>query len=319
MEPHLGIRAKDWLKDRIVDFLTRPVAHYERRGRNDLAALKRHARKGDVLLVEGDQRISQVIKVLTQSTWSHSALYIGDELVRRGGALREQALAAFGSEAEHLVIEALMDGVVAEPIGKYVDFNLRLCRPVRLRQHHLRSILDDAIDAIGWEYDLRNIYDLARYFVSVALFSTRYQRRAMHFGSSVQTQVICSSLLGHLFAKVRYPVAPIVTYPDTPSQPRGGVVRRVLWRQKLEPMAVFRARHPTLLTPRDFDLSPYFEVVKFNTLAEGRFDYTRLHWDETPHPSELGAGESAGSPIEAVAATPSDETAPSEDTEKEAS
>ena len=29
---------------------------------------------GDVLLVEGDNRISAIIKYLTQSTWSHSAL-----------------------------------------------------------------------------------------------------------------------------------------------------------------------------------------------------------------------------------------------------
>jgi hypothetical protein len=37
-------------------------------------------------------------------------------------------------------------------------------------------------------------------------------------------------------------------------------------------------RHPTLLTPRDFDLSPYFEVVKFNVIASGAFDYERIHW-----------------------------------------
>jgi hypothetical protein len=39
-------------------------------------------------------------------------------------------------------------------------------------------------------------------------------------------------------------------------------------------------RHPTLLTPRDFDLSPYFEVVKFNKIVSGDFDYTRLRWLE---------------------------------------
>ena len=32
---------------------------------------------GDVLLVEGNNRISGVIKYLTQSTWSHAALYVG--------------------------------------------------------------------------------------------------------------------------------------------------------------------------------------------------------------------------------------------------
>jgi hypothetical protein len=43
-------------------------------------------------------------------------------------------------------------------------------------------------------------------------------------------------------------------------------------------------RHPTLLTPRDFDLSPYFDVIKFNQLAEGGFDYRNIRWicDEAP-------------------------------------
>jgi hypothetical protein len=32
---------------------------------------------GDVLLVEGDTGTSGVIKCLTQSTWSHAALFVG--------------------------------------------------------------------------------------------------------------------------------------------------------------------------------------------------------------------------------------------------
>ena len=35
---------------------------------------------GDVLLVEGNTRVSVAIKYLTQSTWSHSALYVGNAL-----------------------------------------------------------------------------------------------------------------------------------------------------------------------------------------------------------------------------------------------
>ena len=59
-----------WLTQQLVEYLTQPLPHYERRGRNDLEALKRHIRKADVILVAGDQRVSAVIKVLTQSTWS---------------------------------------------------------------------------------------------------------------------------------------------------------------------------------------------------------------------------------------------------------
>ncbi|NIP89864.1 MAG: lipo-like protein, partial [Gammaproteobacteria bacterium] len=103
--------------------MTKPVAHYHHYGHNDLEALRKHIRKGDVLLVEGDQRVSAVIKYLTQSSWSHAALYVGDELVRRGGELAAFALESFGDDAHDLIVEALYDGVVASPLDKYADFN----------------------------------------------------------------------------------------------------------------------------------------------------------------------------------------------------
>ncbi len=37
---------------------------------------------GDVLLVEGNSRISSAIKYLTQSSWSHSALFVGFDALR---------------------------------------------------------------------------------------------------------------------------------------------------------------------------------------------------------------------------------------------
>ena len=39
----------------------------------------------DVLLVEGDSRISGAIKYLSQSSWSHAALYVGTRLTEAGG------------------------------------------------------------------------------------------------------------------------------------------------------------------------------------------------------------------------------------------
>ena len=50
--------------------------------------MERYIRKGDVVLVEGNERISEVIKYLTQSSWSHAALYVGDEPLKRDPALR---------------------------------------------------------------------------------------------------------------------------------------------------------------------------------------------------------------------------------------
>jgi len=289
------VAPRRWLVERLSELLTQPLSHYDRRGWNDPVALRRVLRKGDVVLVEGDQRISAAIKYLTQSSWSHSALYVGDELVKRGGPAAERALALFGDEARYLVVEALMEGVVASPITKYVDFNIRVCRPHRLRPDHLKVILDDAIAAIGWKYDLRNVLDLARYLLPFSLIPRRFRRTALHFGSAMPTEVICSSLLGRLFGKVRFPIVPPTSYGgfDAPKAGRGRVLRALFGHESYEYTGLFQMRHPTLLTPRDFDLSPYFEIVKFNAIADGRFDYQRIRWveDESPAADEAPPAE----------------------------
>jgi hypothetical protein len=48
---------------------------------------------------------------------------------------------------------------------------------------------------------------------------------------------------------------------------------------------------PTLVTPRDFDLSPYFEIIKFNIIENMRFDYHKILWvdDAPPAPVKKGA------------------------------
>ena len=283
-----GIRA--WVTQWVTNFLTRPIGHYEQHYRTDVDVLKRHIKKGDVLLVEGEQRVSSVIKYLSQSSWSHAAIYVGDELVKRGGALRELAIEHFGEEADHLVVEALMDGVVASPLVKYSEHNLRLCRPHRLRGGHLRQLLDETVASIGMRYDLRNILDLAGYLLVVSLMPGRHRRDALRFGSGYSGDVICTSLIGRLFHGVGFPVLPEVIEKEEPPSRKGW--RLPGSRRRARSSAVFRRRDPTLLMPRDFDLSPYFEVVKFNVICTGSFDYARIEWDEgEPGPATDAAPE----------------------------
>jgi len=303
---------RSWITERIVSFLTEPLPDYERRGWNDPRALRRHIRKGDVILVDGDNRVSAIIKYLTQSSWSHAALFVGDELVRRGGPQAEQARRDFGDEAQWLIVEALPQGVVASPLSKYIDYNIRLVRPHRLRPEHLKRILDECVASIGWRYDLTNILDLLRYLLPVRLVPDRLRRTALHFGSGLPTEVICSSLLGRLFQMVRFPVLPHVELPqgfDAPVPPprRGMVLRRIFGHESSSYTGLFRMRHPSLLTPRDFDLSPYFEIIKFNVVASGTFDYQRIQWAD---PDALEAGSEEDHPRPYGALPPLDDEDP---------
>ena len=81
--------------DRALDGFGRWLAHHlgkETPGEEpfvpfDPGALRRTLRLADVLLVAGSSKLSTAIKYLTQSTWSHAALYVG-ERSSRAAAIR---------------------------------------------------------------------------------------------------------------------------------------------------------------------------------------------------------------------------------------
>ncbi len=270
----------------LVRLLTKPLRTYDQRVPNSLANLKEHLRKGDVILVEGDQRISQVIRYLTQSSWSHSALYIGDELQRLPPELAAALVAEHGAEARYLVIESLAGkGVVCTPIAQYVRFNLRVCRPRGLRREDLDHILQEVIGQLGTPYGVRHLLDLGRYFFPVRFIPRRFRRAALHFGRRSTGAVICSTMLARAFANVGYPVLPHVSIDQIGH--RTTWLRRLIGRNGHSPRALYREEDPALITPRDFDLSPYFEIVKFNYLAGNSFDYRRIEWAQCNETEDL--------------------------------
>ena len=85
-----------YLTDRIFSRLEAPRRNYEKTMINNMDNLQRVIRKGDIILVEGNSEISRMIKLLTQSSWSHSAIYAGDELVRKGNIRGESLIQQFG-------------------------------------------------------------------------------------------------------------------------------------------------------------------------------------------------------------------------------
>ena len=268
------------LSDWFLGQLTRRRRRYRRYADNDLARLKAAIQPGDVLLVDGDQRVSQAVKYLTMSTWSHSALYVGDALVRRDPAMRRVMQRRFGREARHLIIEALVDrGVAVSPLVKYIDLNLRICRPVGLTAEDREVVLDYAISRIGWRYDRRNFFDLTRYFLPFHLVPTRLREDALHFGSGRETETICSSLLAEAFGQVGFPILP-GRARRRPTTFRERVRQQLLGRPtRYAYSGILRARHPTLCVPRDFDLSPYFDVIKWDPRQKPGFDYRKLEWE----------------------------------------
>jgi hypothetical protein len=106
----------------LARYLEEPEKGYEPFTPSNYDALKATLRPGDVLLVEGNNHVSGIIKYLTQSTWSHAALYVG----RIGD--RETA----SGEPLVLVEANLGEGVIGAPLSKYARYHTRICRPAGL-------------------------------------------------------------------------------------------------------------------------------------------------------------------------------------------
>jgi len=233
----------------IARFLQKPVRGYEPFTPSDPEALRQSLEPGDVLLVEGNNHISGVIKYLTQSTWSHSALYVGPI---------EGRCTADGEP--HVLIEANVgEGVVSAPLSKYFRFHTRICRPVGLTSEDCVTVCTYARDRVGYAYDMKNIIDLMRYLLPMPV-PLRWRRRMIALGSGDPSRLICSALIADAFTMVRYPILPKITLARS--------------MQALE--QILEIRHSSLYCPRDFDISPYFNVVK-PTIRQG-FNYKALHW-----------------------------------------
>lgn len=262
-----------------VDYITRPREEYRRWFFNDPVRLKSRIRPGDVVLVDGDQRISQAIKYLTMSQWSHAAIFVGSALVR-DPARRAEIRREFGTESRYLIVEALVDkGVVASPLVKYIDFNIRVCRPVGLSRGQIDEVIAYVLSHVGFTYDRRNIRDLFRYLLPFHLIPARLREEALHFGSGRETETICSSMLAEAFAKVGFSIMPVHVRRNRVL--RGRTFRRVFGRPTRKVYSgILKTRHPSLCVPQDFDLSPYFDIVKFNEREPLRFDHVRA--DDVP-------------------------------------
>jgi hypothetical protein len=254
--------------------LTLPRREYRRVVFNDPLKLKSRIRPGDVLLVDGDQRVSQAVKYLTMSRWSHSALYVGSALLR-DPEKRAEVRRRFGRESRYLIVEALVDcGVTVSPLVKYIDFNIRVCRPVGLTRVQINTVIDFVLARVGFTYDRRNILDLFRYLLPFHLIPMGLREEALHFGSGKETETICSSLLAEAFGRVGFAILPMHIRRNAAL--RGRAWRWLFGRPTQRVYSGFlRTRHPSLCVPQDFDLSPHFDVVKFNARDPIRFEHVR--------------------------------------------
>lgn len=214
-------------------------------------------RVGDILLVDGSSRISTAIKYLTQSTWSHAALCIADD--------KKSAVPSCDNVT--LVEADVLDGIRTVALSHYGHLHTRICRPVGLNDEEIDNAIRFATAQVGYQYDMKNVFDLMRYLIQTPPVPTRWRRKMIVLGSGDPTRAICSSFIAQTFQSIRYPILPDMFFEKTKP-----------FYNKAYYYEVLQIRHHTLFVPRDFDMSPYFNIVK-PTLDKG-FDPHVIEWSE---------------------------------------
>ncbi len=196
---------------------------------NDLRDLNRKLLPGDVILVDGDYGVSDWIKVYSSHTWSHCALFVGDQ--SRLAATKPAAVV----EEQPCLVEAIMGrGIILGGLKKYEGCNLRVCRPRNLTRIPRESVIRWALGKVGLPYDLENVLE----FVSLPFLEP--VSPTQDIGRCEGDKYTCSSLLAAAFGQAGLEV---LHYYDPQFK-------------KTIPY------HHSQIQPKDFDLSMNFDIIK---------------------------------------------------------
>jgi cell wall-associated NlpC family hydrolase len=202
-------------------YLARPLDEFSMLTGADRRALAALLRRGDVLLSAGNSRCAEIVKRLTQSTWSHVSIYVGP--------MQDEA-------DPRCVVEA--DIVHGVRLIRLSDLNAhRVCvlRPVGLDDAERGRLVQSVLRHIGSAYDLAHAWQLAR-----ELLLRRMWARLRSLPTKMRlsaTRFICSSLIAQAFAVIGYSILP------------GDAI------------AVERGSYQSLLVPADFERASMFAVV----------------------------------------------------------
>ncbi|HEX4045804.1 MAG TPA: YiiX/YebB-like N1pC/P60 family cysteine hydrolase [Gammaproteobacteria bacterium] len=232
----------------------------------DFGRLRYEVRPGDVLLIEGRSRISRVIRSITQSPWTHAALYIGRPSDFEDEKIRDVLLQhTEGKENVRLIIEDILDkGTIIEHLSAYRHHHIRICRPIGIAPADIHLVINYALKNVGQPYNVRQLVDLGRFLLPWSILPRRWGSSLFRTSTGALDSGVCSSLLAEAFSSVQFPILPFVK-----SDAETGV-------------EVFQ-RNPYLFTPKDFDFSPYFNIIKYPIFnpEEPLPYYRRLPWTKS--------------------------------------
>ncbi len=200
----------------------------------------------DVVLVEGRSKADNTLKTVSESEWSHAALYIGRLIDLEDKELRTRITNHYEYEPDiPLIIEnRLGQGTIVSPLNTLEREHIRICRPKGLANKDAHQVIRYAISRLGSHKNVLQLFDLARFFMFWSLTPRSWRLGLFRYAAGKHTKNASASLISEGFDFIQFPILPLVKKAGN-----NGV-------------QLFR-RRPRLCLPVDFDRSPYFDIVKY--------------------------------------------------------
>ena len=231
--PTMGIFSRT-ISDPIMRWLAhqRPLREFPL---SDFERMRYELRPGDVILLEGRSRVANVIRSVTNSPWSHAALYLGRLHDIEDADIRELVdVHCNPKRTDQLIIESQLGlGTIVRSLEVYRGEHLRICRPKGIQIGDVQEILNYAVHQLGKAYDIRQILDLMRFLFPWGVFPRRWRSSLFQHNAGAETKQVCSTMIAEAFGRVQFPILPLMKRDDT------------------KKVKLFR-RNPKLCTPQRF-------------------------------------------------------------------
>ncbi len=252
-----------WLSRHLIEWFTKFETH-KQQFFTDFDRVKQEIRPCDVILIEGHNTVARVIQQVTLSPWAHSALYLGrsEEITDPVMSERIAALPWVEPNTQILIEGYLGHGTILNPLEFYRSYSIRICRPRGLLRSDAQHVIAAALEHWGAPYDIVQVLDLARFLMPWSFIPKRWRSSLFSYHPGAQTKTVCSTMIAESFSRVKFPILPLIKVN------RNGSIE-------------LYQRNPKLYTPKDFDSSPYFEILKFPFLRTiDMQNYKELPWNK---------------------------------------
>jgi hypothetical protein len=263
MSNRMAIKFYDKLRQRFINWMTYEPPP-EETPPCDFTRLKQEIIPGDVILIEGRSRISNIIRGITQSPWTHAALYIGRADEIENPEIRNIVEKFQTQEGKRLIVEGLLGkGMIISPLSRYRDHHIRICRPIGLSTPDTALVIASTVKTVGQLYSVRQLLDLGRFILPWTILPRHWGSTLFTTPTGEPESGICSSMIAEAFTSVKFPILPFMEI-----------------HSKTDVKLIHR--NPYIFTPKDFDYSPYFEIIKYPILDPGEQlpYYRRMPWTD---------------------------------------